>query len=221
MNPEMYAEMVKSAIEKTDYFLNMPPDVQGRMMETIDSHAEHGGPMGGPEGGVSFDGQIHFTPDGGAFNAGPDPFLGAGMDPSQMGLPPGTFFNPNDLASFINDHPDLPPPDLQTLINFMFAIRQDYNNYVSSNAGSDAGYYGSLRTVTNFNFIKDDVSRTGSVKFTPIDADPSPSTGLHDHDGPGTAPNLIHVTNVVVTDSPSGTGGNVIATPGTIEVPTT
>ena len=209
MNPAMYAETVKSAIEQTGYFQNMPPDVQERMMETIDSHAENGGPMGsGPEGGIFFEGQIQFAPDDGVFNAG--------MDPSLVGLPPDTFFNPNDLASFINDNKNLPPRELQSIINFMFAIRQDYNNYLSSNGGSDAGYYGSQRTLTNFNFVKDDVAYTGSVLFTPIDADPSPGTGVHDHSGP----DFLHLTNVVVRDDPSGTAGSVVVAPGTIEVPT-
>ncbi len=220
MDSTMFAETVKNAIEQTDYFQNMPPDVQDRMMEAIDRHAETSGPMAGSERGFGLDGQPLFIPDGGAQGSAGEAFFGTMMDPSLMGPPPGAFVNPSDLASFINDHPDMRPRDLATLIDFMFAIRTDYNSYVTSNGGSDSGYYGSLRTITNFAFIKDDVPITGSIKFLPIDADPSPGTGVHDHDGPGSGPNFIHASSVVVLDVPSGIGGSVVATPGTVEVST-
>ncbi len=213
MDSAMYAATVKGAIEKTDYFREMPSDVQERMMDTVDRHAATGGgPMStGPEGGFYFDGQTLFTPDGETFN------MGSGMDSSLMGPPPpGTFFSQSDLVSFINDPSNIPAHQPQSFINFVNAIRQDYNNYLSSNGGSDAGYYGAVRTITNFNFIRDDVPYTGSVKFTPIDADPSPGIGIHDHGGP----DFLHLSNVSVTDDPSGLAGSVVVAPGTIEVPT-
>jgi len=127
--------------------------------------------------------------------------------------------DPNDLASFINEH-NFRPDELRSIINFILKIQEDYNAYKLANGGSDIGYYGSPRTIQNFQFVKESVDYTGSIVFTPVDADPSPVTGVHDHTGP----DFLHLTNVVVKDDPTGSGGNILVSPsadagGTLEVP--
>lgn len=220
IDPGLLADTVRTAVTQSDYFQSQPPEVQQQISAHMDTYFENyaqrfeeGAPIDAT-GGLqpAFEGPAGMDPS--AFNVGTyDPFR-AGMDTSGL-------INPNDLASFINER-NFRPDELQSIINFILKIREDYNAHKLANGGSDSTYYGSQRTITNFNFVKDGVNYTGSILFTPVAvADPNPSFGAHSHAGP----DFLHLTNVVVKDDPTGAGGNVLVSPsadagGTLEVPT-
>ncbi len=209
-------ETVKNAVSQTDYFQNLPPDVQDRMLSTVDNYYENG-PMPGPlpEGGMQFDGSAPYTGDREAFPTGTDPFFGMGQDPMLDPMMRDGFFNPNDLASIINNSSNLSPHELQSIINFALRIQQDYNAYLAANSGNDTGYFsGPPRVIQNFSFIKDDQPYTGCIVYDPVNK--------HTH-SEGT---FLHLQNVVVKDDPTGVSGQVIVEPtlnapgGIIEVKT-
>ena len=196
-----------------------------------------GGSEGGPArgndtfniGGNRGDSQpnrISGMPDGGVFKGndtsgrGANPFTGG--DSFKGRLEDTVSVNPQDVAAIIRDQNlrSASPQELRSIYEFVSKIKQDYTSFVAAHSGSDSGYFGSSRTIQNFDYVKDNVGHTGSIVFTPVDANGSAPGGVHVHSG---VENFLHLSNVVIKDDPTGSG-NVAFTPpsnsGTVEVPT-
>jgi hypothetical protein len=193
-------DTVRQAVQQTDYFKGLPPDVKDRMMVPN---------VGGP----AFEGQGPPTGGPGGFYPGNEPMmLGGFQNPATDPSLRDSFFNPNDLASVINTAPHVTPQELLNIINFAQAIRQDYLNYVSANSGSDSGYFMTPRTIQNFNYTLNSQPQAGAVLFT-ADSKQMSANG-----------NFLVLTDVKVTSDPTGSpSGDVVINPthsGSIQVPT-
>jgi hypothetical protein len=221
MDPATYAEMVRNAIEQSSYFQNQPPDVQNNILAAIggfstdyfentqNDTSSEAGPVG--DGTTYSNEQTSYTGSDGTSDTFGDGTNSYG-DSSSPG--PTDYVDQSNLANDITSGNTTPPPPPFTNIDFSSRIQMDYSMYKISNGGSDAGYYGATRTITNFSFTKNDVGYLGSIVFTPVDADPSPATGTHDHAGP----DFLHINDLIVKDDPTGVSGNVIDTTTATEV---